>query len=610
MCGIGGVLTSNPPTAAELENYSECFASRGPDNYGYDSSGSVAFCHRRLSIIDLDPRSHQPLWYEHLMITFNGEIYNFLELKDELSLKGYSFSTNSDTEVILGCYLAYGIEATLKKVRGMFAFAIYDKREEIVYLARDVYGQKPLYFGSGSDKFAFGSDIRFVAKQLPSLTIDHDSLDFYFQELAMPQPQTIWKEVKQLPKAHYATIDVKSRQLKLANYHQFSFREKQMSWEQAVKGTEQRLIQGILRRTIADVPIACFLSGGIDSGLVVSLLAQNSSDKVNTFSVGFNEDDFNELPYAKKLAERYQTNHTELLVEPNIQDEIYGILSNLGEPFGDSSLIPSFIVTREMTKHYKVALSGDGGDELFGYPWYAEMYEIERFLRTNPSRTKVAVSKLTSRLGLGKNLGSMGAYINEPPTGDVLNRSMVFSKNETCQLFKGREANFTSSYLNEAWNATDASTYSNKLIAGSLTSRLLNDYLVKVDRASMMNSLEIRSPFLDLDLGEYAFSIPNELKFQNFSPKAILKELARKHVAKDIDSRKKSGFGIPINHWFKAELKELLTDQLSESNLGRHGLFDNQFVQTTIHDHLTGKKDNRHKLWCLLSFQIWYDQNA
>jgi asparagine synthase (glutamine-hydrolysing) len=614
MCGIAGVISFNAqvPSNSELERQSTCFATRGPDNFGAQSIQNVSLCHRRLSIIDLDPRSHQPMSLDGVVITFNGEIYNYLELKKELANSGAEFQTNSDTEVILAAYKFWGIEKTLSRLRGMFAFAIYDERKQQVYLARDVHGQKPLYYSKNSEEFSFSSDIRFISQRENNLVIDKKSLDFYFQEISMPQPRTIWEGVHQLKPAHWLVINVKTGDSEQSRYHSFTFKEQEMSWSDAVNETEKRLTEGILKRTVADVPIACFLSGGVDSGLVVSMLAANSSEKVNTFSVGFKEDDFNELPHAKKLAQRYDTNHTELLIEPNIQDEISTILGDLGEPFGDSSLIPSFLVTRSMAEHYKVALSGDGGDELYGYPSYAEFYETEEFLMQKGSkfskRLKIQASKLTSRIGAGENKGKHKIYLDNTPGGEIQNREMVYSSSDVERLFTWESNGYTKEYLNETWDNSDATSLSNKLISGSLETRLLNDYLVKVDRSSMMNSLEIRSPFLDADLGEFAFQIPNKLKFRNGNPKSILKELAKKYVDPDIESRKKIGFGIPINHWLKDELRPLLMDTLAESNLKKHGLFNQQFVDKTIKDHVSGSLDNRHKLWCLLSFQIWYDK--
>jgi asparagine synthase (glutamine-hydrolysing) len=614
MCGIAGHLHLNlPPDLGSLEAHSKCFQSRGPDNYGAKVIKNLGLCHRRLSIIDLDDRSNQPMETGALSIVYNGEIYNFQELKAELITSGKTFKTASDTEVILAAYEYWGIEKTLERLEGMFAFALFDDRRSKLFLARDIYGQKPLYWHKGADQLLFSSDIRFISGQVSNLTIDEDSLNFYFQELAMPQPKTIWKQIQQIDPGHFLEVDTKNLDTVTRNYHQFDFNQSQMGWEEAMEKVEVALEKSIMKRMVADVPVACFLSGGIDSGLIVSLLAKNSTEKVNTFSVGFREEEFNELPYAKQLAEKYGTNHMELLIEPDIESDIYSILSDLGEPFGDSSLIPSYLVTKHMATFYKVALSGDGGDELFGYPSYSDFFELETFFDKVPKnyrKLKINGSKLFSRFGIGENLGRFKNHISTPPNGDCLNRGMVFSSNEMNLLFQNQKLDYTGRYLDLCWNSSNASTITNRVVAGSLKSRLQNDYLTKVDRASMMNSLEVRSPFLDKHLGSLAFCIPNSVKFRGSQPKALLKELAKMYIDPKIHQRKKVGFGIPINHWLRKELKPLLSEYLSSGNLKKHDLFNEKFVNNVVNEHISGSEDHRHKLWCLLSFQIWFENHG
>ena len=614
MCGIAGHLhLKESPELEKLELHSKCFQSRGPDNYGAKVYNNLGLCHRRLSIIDLDDRSNQPMQTGQSSIVFNGEIYNFQKLKEELIEKGEIFLTSSDTEVILAAYDQWGIDGTVERLEGMFAFALYDAAQSKLYLARDIYGQKPLYWYSDSNQLLFSSDIRFISEQISGLTIDEESLDFYFQELAMPQPKTIWKQIQQVEPGHYYEVDTKNLYVVKRNYHQFDFTHDKMDWEEALERVEVALKNSIMKRMVADVPVACFLSGGIDSGLIVSLLAKNSTERVNTFSVGFREEEFNELPYAKELAEKYGTNHMELLIEPDIEEDIHSILSDLGEPFGDSSLIPSYLVTKEMSKFYKVALSGDGGDELFGYPSYVDFFELETFLDRVPKpyrNLKINGSKLLSRLGVGENLGRFKNYVKNQPNGKCLKRGMVFRDDEVNMLFQNRKSGYAGDYLDQCWNSLNADTLTDRVIAGSLKSRLLNHYLTKVDRASMMNSLEVRSPFLDKNLGSLAFSIPNSVKFNENQPKALLKELAIKYIDPKIHERKKAGFGIPINHWLRKELKPMLLENLSVDSLKKHDLFNAEFVDTVVNEHLSGAKDHRHRLWCLLSFQLWFEKHG
>jgi len=614
MCGIAGHLhLNNPPSITELEMHSKCFESRGPDNYGAEIHGNLGLCHRRLSIIDLDDRSNQPMQKAGLTIVFNGEIYNFQQLKNELIELGIGFETASDTEVILSAYSYWGIDKTVEKLEGMFAFALFDVTRSKLFLVRDIYGQKPLYWYVNSEQLLFASDIRFISGQVSGLTIDDQSLEYYFQELAMPQPKTIWKQIQQIEPGYIYEVDTKNLAITKNNYHKIDFDYKKLDWNESLERVEVALERAIKKRMVADVPVSCFLSGGIDSGLIVSLLAKNSAEKVNTFSVGFKEDDFNELPFAKELAQKYDTNHLELVIEPNIADDIYSILSDLGEPFGDSSLIPSYLVTKEMSSYYKVSLSGDGGDELFGYPIYADFYQLESLFNSVPKhfrKLKINGSKLFSRLGLGDNLGRFEQFLNKQPNGDCLKRDMAFSSVEIDLLFNNRKSNYTRRYLDDCWNFSNASTISNQVIAGSLKTRLLNDYLTKVDRSSMMNSLEVRSPFLDKELSSLAFRIPNAIKFKNNQPKALLKELAAKYIDPNIHLRKKSGFGIPINHWLRKELKPLISEYLSDERLKEHGFFNEVYVARVVTEHLSGSHDHRHKIWCLLSFQIWFQNHG
>lgn len=614
MCGIAGILSfgNSLPSVNQIKEQSSILQPRGPDNFDAVGYKNAILCHHRLSIIDLDSRSNQPLRYGKMIISFNGEIYNFKAIRNELEHEGLTFNTSSDTEVLVAACSTWGVKYALKKVKGMFALAIIDTESNQLTIARDVFGQKPLYYGSFEDEFVFSSDIRFIKKRQSNLTLDLKSLDFYFQELSMPQPRTIWEEVRQLSPGTYSCIDMNTGFSETKSYHEFDFSAKKYTWDEALYCVEESLLSAVLRRTESSIPIACFLSGGIDSGLIVSLLAKNSSAKVNTFSVGFREEEFNELKDAKRLAMQYDTNHTEMLIEPNISDVVFNVLSDIGEPFGDSSLIPSYLITREMGSAYKVALSGDGGDELFGYPSYAQAYALEQLLHKkglHVPKLKIAISKLNSRLGIGPNLGGFKQYLSSAPDYNLLRRDMAFSDDELDNLLEDRTTHFGKDYLSNCWSILKNQGLTNKVIGGSLKSRLLNDYLVKVDRASMLNSLEVRSPFLDVDLAQLSFQIPNSIKFKNYNAKALLKELAKKYVDVNIEKRPKSGFGIPINHWLRNELKPLLYEYLSSEQLAKHGLFQENCVRRLMDEHMTGKADNRHQLWCLLSFQIWYERN-
>lgn len=619
MCGIAGIINFDSEHLVEAEKLRQMnswMQNRGPDNEGYWIDQNIGLAHRRLSIIDLSELGHQPMLTseEKIAITFNGEIYNFATLQSELKQKGVSFRSNSDTEVLLYGYREWGIEQLLQKIEGMYAFCLVDREQGVAFLGRDVFGKKPLYVHHNQKSISFSSDLRSISKQGIDLTLDLEALSYYLQELGVPQPKTIWKEVQQVRPAHYLTISIGQGKVEQKRYRTISHSNKlDISEQEAESKVEEMLTKAIMKRTVADVPVACFLSGGVDSGLIVSLLAQNSSTPVNTFSVGFGEEEYNELPYAKQLAERYNTNHTELIIEPDITDIVDHVVGDMGEPFADSSIIPTYLVSKAMAQHYKVALSGDGGDELFGYPNYAYYHKVDEFLKAHSSSSsrKMAVmkSKITSRLGSAENLGALNNSAMTEDNGLALMRKMAFAENNLQGLLNNAPAGYTRKYMDKAWLRSDGKSFADRVFAGSLDSRLLNDYLVKVDRGSMMVSLEVRSPFLDADLAEFAFQIPNHIKFKNNEPKHILKHLAVKHIDKDMFKRQKSGFSIPLKTWLRNELKELLQDTLSADSLRKSGVFNPEQVQRLVTEHVSGTSNHEHRLWALLCFESWYQRH-
>lgn len=621
MCGIAGIinLDRRPVSEDALRTMNGFMDTRGPDHAGTWTQDNIGLGHRRLSIIDLSPDGHQPMLTEdeEIVITFNGEIYNFPSLKKELEQAGVTFHSRSDTEVLLYGYRQWGIGALLKKIEGMYAFCLVDRKRKQAYLCRDVFGKKPLYYFHNGEQFIFASDLRSVTSQVKQqLTLNEGALQYYLSELAVPQPDTIWKEVKQVNSAHFVGLDLEKGTLNTSGYRAFNFVPKlELTEADAIDRIEATLIKAIKKRQISDVPIASFLSGGVDSGLIVALMAQHSSEPVNTFSVGFAEEDYSELPHAKALAERYETNHIELILEPNIQWEVHQIVDNLGEPFADSSIIPTSLVSKAMSQHHKVALSGDGGDELFGYPGYLFFHQVDEFLEKYPtesSRKKAVLkSKLLSRIGKGPNLGALNLAADTQHNGSSLRRDMAFSAQDLQALLTNpSQFDHTRKYLDDAYTRMNASSYADRVFAGSLSSRLLNDYLVKVDRASMFHALEVRSPFLDLELADLAFQLPNDLKFKNNTPKYLLKQLAIKHIDPDFLKRKKSGFSIPLKSWLRKELKPMMLDVLASDSIKRSGVFNPEKVKQLIKEHLTGKVNHEHRLWAIICFEMWYRKQS
>lgn len=619
MCGIAGIINFRGIAADEkdLQKMGDCLRFRGPDNYGIWKGMNIGLVHRRLSIIDLSENGNQPMQdaEAEVLITFNGEIYNFLELRKRLQKEGVEFRTHSDTEVIIYGYKKWGIKGILDALDGMFAFAICDLKNQKTYLCRDRFGKKPLYYACIGQQFYFSSDIRSILPFQGSPELDYDSLDYYISEMSAPQPKTIWKGISQVYKSSYITLNTVTGEFSSASYWELGSQPKiEVSFDEAEKLVEKELINAILKRTVSDVPLGCFLSGGIDSGLVVSLLASNTGSRVNTFSVGFAEEEFNELPYARKLAERYNTKHTELIVKPDIRNEITELVDFYGEPFADSSAIPTYYVCREMSTRLKVALSGDGGDELFGYSNYLFMQKADMFasrFRSGIARRVAAIgSKAGSRVsGRIENLGSLEAFLHEAQSGIALLRGMSFVPEEKKTLYTDpklkEHSDFTSAELKRIWNKHFNGSYADTIFLASLETRLLNDYLVKVDRSSMRSSLEVRSPFLDKSLAELAFRLPNEYKLRGNESKYILKTLASRYIDKDIFSREKKGFGVPVKHWLSNELKDMVQDCLSSEQVKRRGFFNPAYVSAIIAEHNSLRKDHTHKIWSLLWFELW-----
>lgn len=626
MCGIVGVVhrQSVPVSIPMLHEMNAYLKERGPDYQGVCADGAVGLGHTRLSIIDLDARSHQPMLTldKSIIITYNGEVYNFRELRKELIALGASFRTTSDTEVLLEGYRAWGIDKLLKRVRGMFALGIWDKNKQKLFICRDFFGKKPLYYYQDNESFLFSSDIRSIwSQKKDKLNIDYESIDYYLSEIGMPQPKTIWKEVKQIPPASYLELNSKTWESTCKKYLQLELGATQnINLSEAIEQAGVELKKSIKRRLVADVPIGCFLSGGVDSGLVVALLAQQSNRPVKTFSVGLSQSSMNELPEARIVAERYQTDHHELILESEVLEDLPKLIEYFGEPFADASMIPSFYITRAIGKKLRVALSGDGGDELFGgYNDYGLAYRTEKYLKRYPNSNsrmiRTWIDKLISRFDGGReNMGAYAAYLNQPVSkrffrevGFPFDRQEIYAEDSPLN-----EVSFIERYFSSLWREMSKNTNGSivdPLMRGSLQTRLLNSYLVKVDRTAMFNSLEVRSPFLDYDLAKWAFSLPVDLKFNMNTNKLLLKKLAEKHVDKNILNRPKKGFGIPVHDWLRDEMYDWMNDILSKEQLQKRGLFCPDKVRELIAEHRMGTGYNHaNKLWALLCLELWFQK--
>jgi asparagine synthase (glutamine-hydrolysing) len=619
MCGIAGIINQDnkPVEKNQLVSMASYMQERGPDHTGYHINQGFGFTHTRLSIIDLNNLANQPFVKDDVSLVFNGEIYNYLGLRKELQKEGCVFRTNSDTEVLLEGYRVWGINKLLLKCNGMFAFAISDKTISKFYLCRDRFGQKPLYYANIDSNIYFASDIRSIATLFKGqLNIDMESVDYFLTELSVPQPKTIWREIQQVKSGHL--LEIEGNKIKEKLYWNMDFNEKQsLDLEEYIAETKSKLEKAVMRRTVSDLPIGCFLSGGVDSGLVTSILAQNSSERIKTFSVGMDYEELNELPDARIVANKYQTDHYELMVNVHAQDDLIDLVEYFGEPFADSSMIPSYLITKEIKKHVTVALSGDGGDEFFGGYWdYLHCWEAEAFYNKYSNgidrKFNVLASKLMNKLKLSdRNLGSLVDYY-KVPNHLKLNRNMGLSPYDKSNLY-GKDLEkfngFAEYHYNNTWTASYSNGLADKLMESSLNTRLLNDYLVKVDRSSMKNSLEVRSPFLDHELAEWSFQIPGEAKFYNNQSKYILKKIAQEYVDPNIFDRKKRGFGIPMNKWLRKDLKPLVNDTLLSQQFRERGWFNNKGIQELIQAQNSGSDFLTNRLFAILCLELWLSKN-
>ncbi len=618
MCGICGILKSRGNiNNAELPEMLGYLQERGPDHDDIyiDSGKRIGLGHSRLSIIDLDTRSNQPYrGSKNNVITFNGEIYNFKEIKRELELNGVIFKTLSDTEVILEAYQYWGIEETLNRIDGMFAFAIYNPTDQIVILARDRFGKKPFYYYKSDNSFYFSSDIRSIwSLKKNKLTIDWNSVDYYLTELSMPQPNTIWKEVKQLKPAHYTKFNLETFTFTTYPYWELpNENQLNLNIEETIEKTEVLLQKAIDKRLISDVPLGFFLSGGIDSSLVVAMAAQANSKPIKTFTISVDNAKMDESKDAERVAKRFNTEHYNIHVTADIIKNITSLIKYTGEPFADSSLIPTYLITKAIKQQVTVAISGDGGDELFGgYNDYGLAYRTDLFNKTwqNSSFNTPIIwaDKLLSKVKKRENLGSYEHY-NSLKDGVRLFRGMGFHPNKKSDLYEKQllkeSEGFTENYFKTIWDRYANKSLTDSLMRASMDTRLLNDYLVKIDRGSMINSVEVRSPFLDKELAEFAFSIDYKNKFSQTENKIVLRQLAQKHLGKYVSTKQKSGFGVPMHEWLRNELKPW-RDELIHRFMKRK-ILNKEFIYNLVNQFDNNNNEHTNKIWSIICLELWF----
>jgi asparagine synthase (glutamine-hydrolysing) len=623
MCGIVGIVRSNdrPVDEALLSRMCEAIRHRGPDEDGFYLKGSTGMAMRRLAIIDLKG-GQQPIWNEGrtACIVFNGEIYNYRELRAHLEKLGDTFRTDSDTEAIIHLYDRYGADCP-KHLRGMFAFAIWDEARSELFLARDRVGKKPLLYAQVGDQLIFGSEFSALLLH-PDISreIEPRALHYYLSFMCVPAPLTAYRAIRKLEPGH--TLSFRRGEIRIERYWQPDFSKKvKLDEEEAGERAVSILRESVRLRLISEVPLGAFLSGGIDSSAVVALMSEESSEPVKTFSIGFEEQDFSELHHARRVAEHVGAEHHEFIVRPRAMDVLPTLVEHYGEPYADSSAIPTYYVAKETRQHVTVALNGDGGDECFaGYERYAAMRLAERYHRLPGLLRDQLIGRSVGMLPSSelrrsrvRDLKRFLSAASLPKVERYMRWVSVFDHDAKQELysdhFRQEMDGLNASAFIEPWfaRANGAGIVDAALLADTMT-YLPNDLLVKVDIASMAVSLEARSPFLDHHVIEFAASLPEGLKLRGLTTKYLLKRVLKKLLPAENLKRRKMGFGVPIGHWFRGEMQSFLRETLLSEKARKRGLFKPEAVTRMVTEHTSRARDHAHQLWTLLMLELWFER--
>ncbi len=621
MCGICGIVYQDRARAVAPEFVHQMVRvihHRGPDDTGVWTHANVGLGQARLAIIDLSPLGHQPMTNEDgsVWITFNGEIYNFPELRDELVQKGHTFRSHSDTEAIIHLWEEFG-ERCVERLRGMFAFALWDDKRQTLFLARDREGKKPLFYAALPDRLLFGSEIKAILqdpdfKRVPDL----QAIQHYLAFQSVPAPFCAFQGIQKLPPAH--TLLLKDGQTRLRRYWKLSYQNPlRLDTAAAVADTQveiiERLREAVRIRLMSDVPLGAFLSGGIDSSIIVALMAGLMDRPVKTFSIGFAEDEYNELPYARMVAERYGTEHHEFIVTPDAQAIFPELVWHYNEPFADSSAIPTYYVSKMARQFVTVVLSGDGGDENFaGYPRYrfepaTRVWRIASLARRllRPDHTARAFMADGDWRGTFRRLKDLDekklSYYYRISHFHELYQTQLY----TPEFRQRLGAVCTIDWLLDKYRQSDAPDFLSATLDVDLGLYLPDTLMTKTDIAAMAHSLEVRAPLLDHELLQFVARIPAEWKLRAGESKFIFKKAVEPYLPADVIYRKKMGFGVPIDHWFRHELKEMMFDTLLSARALQRGYFRRAYIENILNRHVAGETW-QYLIWNLLMLELWH----
>ncbi len=627
MCGIAGIVSKTGGLSGlHVQPMIDAQQHRGPDAAGVWADEYCALGHRRLSIIDLSEAGRQPMANDDgsVQITYNGEIYNFQSLRAELAALGYRFRTRTDTETILHAYEQWGV-ACLQKLRGMFAFAIWDRRQRRLFVARDRVGKKPLFYTQAGSRFFFASELQglLAHAEVPREVLP-EALDAYLSYGYVPAPHTGFRNVFKLPPAHFLMLDLAAALPvpKVERYWSLSYEPKlKLSEAEACAALRAKLTEAVRLRMISDVPIGAFLSGGIDSSIVVGLMAQHSTQPVKTFSIGFKEAAYNELEHARRIANLWQTEHHEFVVEADALSILPKLVRHYGEPYADSSCVPTFYVAQMTRQHVTVALNGDGGDESFaGYERYLGNRLAER-LRLLPGA--VLAAQTMGRLlpdsidpkNRLRNLRRFLLVLAQPMPQryahwlsyfSEADKQSLYSADFAAQLNGVRRGTWLPELIEEFCRNYPPGDPVDAALAADVQGYLPFDLLVKVDIATMANSLEARSPLLDQEVMEFAAQLPADMKLRGRNLKHLLKTAFTDLLPPANVNRRKAGFGVPVGQWFRGQLRELLRDALLAPEAVARNYFKPQTVERLLNEHLERRGDHTFPLWSLLMLELWH----
>ncbi len=631
MCGISGFIDFNKKTNLDiLGKMNRIMAHRGPDGEGYGiyetPDATIGLGHRRLSIIDLTAGGHQPKTFDSLHLTFNGEIYNYAEIKKELEAKGHQFDSHSDSEVILHAYKEWGSDA-LQKFIGMFAFVIYDEAQQKLFACRDRAGVKPFFYYYKDGLFLFGSELKALV-QHPSFEkqINNDAVGAFLQFGYVPTPHCIFNNAYKLKPGHFLNFDVKKQEYKEEQYwNVYDAYNKpilDISLPEAIEETENLLTSAFQYRMVSDVPVGVFLSGGYDSSCVTAILQKNNTEKIKTFTIGVPHAGMNEAPFAKEIAAHLGTDHTEYYcTEKEALDIVPQLPFFYDEPFADSSAIPTTLVSRIAREKVTVALSADAGDEIFaGYNRYDFMSKYGGSIQKIPGVLRKSAAAMMELIPADKvpyfnkkylfhsRYEKVKSLLKEPSARNVLmSMTQQMNTKDLTELFKDSVQQMPSYFDSKDLKPDNYSVLS-YMMAVDYQTYLLDDILQKVDRAGMSVSLEGREPFLDQRIIEWAAQLPLEYKYNKGNKKFILKQIVHKYIPAKMMDRPKMGFGIPIASWLQNDLKPFVDMYFDEQFIKKQNIFNNNIIQRIKNSFYHGKIERAEKVWYILMFQMWYDK--